>query len=383
MTESSAAMTAPRLASITSSQSAKNPSGFSATPSRDDSVRDDLAHVQHLRLTWTLLRGRLARSKLIGAIIMSRLSDSLGIALRRVGREPHVPPRTEQVHVGAGTRVLGVRVGGGYRGLTPRAQLPSPSRCTDRGRSWTWSAPTSLPSSGTMSRSWSPTAPASTTVADVIVRRYAHDPRVVPLRVIDGAEDWVDHYNALLRQGRGEYFGFMPHDDDFPSGWIDTLVRCLETDPGLMLLFGRVEAIGVNEYTPPPRAYRCIREGMLGIDGEWTVHYVLGACQSLVVQSPPEESSGGRQWWIAGCSCHELGTGLMPTRPGCSGSRPWDVSATCRKWSRSRGGRAERRLGLGGPDTPPVVACPDAHRARRPSRRFAAGIEHRRSNRGA
>jgi hypothetical protein len=31
-------------------------------------------------LTWTLLRGRLARPKLIGAIIMRRLSDNLGIA---------------------------------------------------------------------------------------------------------------------------------------------------------------------------------------------------------------------------------------------------------------------------------------------------------------
>src|SRR5215213_9507293 len=35
MTESCEAMTAPRLASIASSQSAKNPSGCSATPSRD------------------------------------------------------------------------------------------------------------------------------------------------------------------------------------------------------------------------------------------------------------------------------------------------------------------------------------------------------------
>ena len=39
-------------------------------------IHDDLAHVQHLRLTWTLLCGRLARPKLIGAIIMRRLSDS-------------------------------------------------------------------------------------------------------------------------------------------------------------------------------------------------------------------------------------------------------------------------------------------------------------------
>src|SRR6187200_461943 len=37
MTESCAAMTAPRFASIASSQSAKNPSGASATPSRDNS----------------------------------------------------------------------------------------------------------------------------------------------------------------------------------------------------------------------------------------------------------------------------------------------------------------------------------------------------------
>src|SRR5215213_3967293 len=50
-------MTAPRLASIASSQSAKNTSGFSATPSRDNSsYTTTLRTFKHLRLTWTLPR---------------------------------------------------------------------------------------------------------------------------------------------------------------------------------------------------------------------------------------------------------------------------------------------------------------------------------------
>lgn len=111
---------------------------------------------------------------------------------------------------------------------------------------------------------------------DVVARRYAGDPRVVPLRDIDGA-DWVDHYNALLRQGRGQYFGFMPHDDDFPSGWIDTLVGCLEADPDLMMAFGRIEVIGVDGYTPPARRAHRHPRGELGVGSEWTVHDALCA----------------------------------------------------------------------------------------------------------
>jgi hypothetical protein len=54
-------------------------------------------------LTWTLLRGRLARPELIGAIITHRLSDSLGMGRTRwpellVGLE-----RVEVLEVARGT----------------------------------------------------------------------------------------------------------------------------------------------------------------------------------------------------------------------------------------------------------------------------------------
>jgi hypothetical protein len=35
----------------------------------------------------------------------------------------------------------------------------------------------------------------------------------------------------------------MPHDDDFPPGWLDTLVRRLAARPDAVMAFGRVEAI--------------------------------------------------------------------------------------------------------------------------------------------
>ena len=77
---------------------------------------------------------------------------------------------------------------------------------------------------------------------EVLAARHAPDRRVVALRAVDGA-DWVDHCNALVRQARGVYFCWMPHDDSFPPGWIAALLGCLESDPGALMAFGRVEPV--------------------------------------------------------------------------------------------------------------------------------------------
>lgn len=114
---------------------------------------------------------------------------------------------------------------------------------------------------------------------DVLAARYADDRRVVPLREVDGA-DWVGHYNALLRRGRGTYFGFMPHDDDFRPGWVQTLVGCLDAEPDVVMAFGRVVAIGVDGHVPPQRARHRLPPADLGVGRPWTVYDALDALES-------------------------------------------------------------------------------------------------------
>ena len=155
---------------------------------------------------------------------------------------------------------------------------------------------------------------------DVIARRYAHDPRVVPLRAdrrrglgrplqrstASGARRVLRLHAARRRLpvGLDRHARALPRD----GPRIDARVRTCRGD--------RRQRV----YATPARGQMHPR-GMLGIDGEWTVHDGSARPESGRPVPPPEESSGGRQWWIAGRPCHELGTGLMPTRPGCSGSR--------------------------------------------------------------
>ncbi len=86
---------------------------------------------------------------------------------------------------------------------------------------------------------------------DLLAARHRTDGRVAALRVADGS-NWVEHCNALLRQARGTYFCWMPHDDDFPRGWVDTLLGYLEAEPDLLMAFGHMERL-ITDETPPDR----------------------------------------------------------------------------------------------------------------------------------
>ncbi len=59
---------------------------------------------------------------------------------------------------------------------------------------------------------------------EALRRRFGHDSRVRFIKRHDRI-DWVDHYNALLRQFTGKYFLWMPHDDIYPADYIDELVH--------------------------------------------------------------------------------------------------------------------------------------------------------------
>jgi hypothetical protein len=63
----------------------------------------------------------------------------------------------------------------------------------------------------------------------------------------------------------------MPHDDDFPRGWVDTLLRHLEAEPDLLMAFGRVEPVATAEAEAGIQRYRHPPVGT-GAGTTWTVH---------------------------------------------------------------------------------------------------------------
>ncbi|MGD2083158.1 MAG: glycosyltransferase family A protein [Chromatiales bacterium] len=78
---------------------------------------------------------------------------------------------------------------------------------------------------------------------DRLRRHLAGDRRI---RFLSGTDrlSWVDHYNLLLTEARGRYFMWMPHDDEFPGGYVSGLVDSLEADPAAVLAFGEMHKAG-------------------------------------------------------------------------------------------------------------------------------------------
>lgn len=77
---------------------------------------------------------------------------------------------------------------------------------------------------------------------DRLRERYGADPRFRFSAATDGI-GWVDHYNGLLRRGRGRYFAWMPHDDTFPDGYYAGLLDHLDARPDTLLAFGPMRTI--------------------------------------------------------------------------------------------------------------------------------------------
>lgn len=95
---------------------------------------------------------------------------------------------------------------------------------------------------------------------EVLRVRYAGDPRVRVLEARDRLS-WPEHYNLLLREARGTYVMWMPHDDSFPAGYVETLAACLDAHPAAVLAFGAMDAVdGAGApmpgwtFRPPPFA---------------------------------------------------------------------------------------------------------------------------------
>jgi hypothetical protein len=87
---------------------------------------------------------------------------------------------------------------------------------------------------------------------DVLRAEWGHDSRFRFMKSDDGLS-WVDHMNLLLREARGDYFRWMPHDDSFPAGCLAPLVRRLDRDPAAVLAYGPTLVIGPDGSRLPER----------------------------------------------------------------------------------------------------------------------------------
>lgn len=65
--------------------------------------------------------------------------------------------------------------------------------------------------------------------------------------------NWVEHMNLLLREARGVYFRWMPHDDCFPEGSLKPLVDRLERAPATILAYGPTRGINAEGHRVPER----------------------------------------------------------------------------------------------------------------------------------
>ena len=91
---------------------------------------------------------------------------------------------------------------------------------------------------------------------DCLRERHGDDPRV---RFVASSEGLgiIDHYNALLRDARGDYFMWMPHDDSFPSDYVPLLRAALDAKPDANLAFGRVRPIDLDGAVIPDKVKVC------------------------------------------------------------------------------------------------------------------------------
>src|SRR5262245_23801043 len=79
-----------------------------------------------------------------------------------------------------------------------------------------------------------------------LAERFKSDRRIRCLKAADRL-NWVEHYNLLLRMASGRYFLWMAHDDYYPSNYVSQLVFCLESRPDVVLAYGRLETVDLDD----------------------------------------------------------------------------------------------------------------------------------------
>lgn len=132
---------------------------------------------------------------------------------------------------------------------------------------------------------------------DILQSEWGHDRRFRFLKARDRV-DWVEHMNLLMREARGEYFRWMPHDDCFPAGCLDPLIERLQRDPSVILVYGPTRVIDTAGRRHPQRDR--LQSYPLALGGTWTLQHSLdlfwnGSCDGAfkgLFRRPPVVGAG-------------------------------------------------------------------------------------------
>jgi glycosyltransferase involved in cell wall biosynthesis len=178
---------------------------------------------------------------------------------------------------------------------------------------------------------------------ELLAARFASDHRI---RCLGGSDrlNWVEHFNFLLRISSGQYFLWMAHDDCYPSDYISQLVDCLESRPDVVLAYGRLEAVQLDDRPTPwsPRS-----ELPVGAEERWSLWVALKLLyfwniwvpcrgvfrRDVVLQSqlfirPTHETSDSDAYWLFGLALK----GRFHFVPSCHCKKRFYPTSTSAQW---------------------------------------------------
>jgi glycosyltransferase involved in cell wall biosynthesis len=106
---------------------------------------------------------------------------------------------------------------------------------------------------------------------DLLAERFVSDPRIRCVKASDRLS-WVGHFNLLLQVASGRYFMWMAHDDSYPSDYISQLVSCLESRPDVVLAYGRLETVDLDDR---PTSWSARSELPVAPEEPWSLRVAL------------------------------------------------------------------------------------------------------------
>jgi glycosyltransferase involved in cell wall biosynthesis len=181
---------------------------------------------------------------------------------------------------------------------------------------------------------------------DRLEAEFGADPRVRFLRASDGV-GWVDHYNDLLRQARGRYHWWLPHDDTFPPEYLPTLLADLRAHPDAWGSFGRLRARYVqtgqeSTLTLPPHYDYTEADWHAGRALTWAAFWNPGIAfrglfdadklraHQLFIRHTPGPDAHADVYWLFGVALH----GKLRYCPAASCLKRYYDASTHHRWKR-------------------------------------------------
>lgn len=182
---------------------------------------------------------------------------------------------------------------------------------------------------------------------DRLRREFADIPN---LRVITRSDNatWVENIADLIAAARGRYLRILPHDDSASREGLAAMRRVMETDPGVVLVYGRIEAIALDGTRMPDKDE--VNAGEDPAATRWTLADVLpmfwtgrfrGAFKGLVrrdvaqraalrFRATPQLAHSERAWLFG------LGlSGRMQFVPETVLRKRYHTGSTHRSWART------------------------------------------------